>query len=65
MANKPTVEFKGGKKIVKYPDGTVKEHTKESLEGFKQNLTRRKEDINRQITHIDDDITNIENSEKA
>jgi hypothetical protein len=62
---KISVEFKDGKKIVKHPDGSVKEFTKADSEKQKEYLTRMRGDIDRQITHVDEDIVNIEKSKKA
>ena len=60
MAERPKIEFKDGKKIIKLHDGTVKEYKKEDIERYKQLLVKRKEDIDRQISHVDEDLTKIE-----
>ncbi len=66
MPNKKiTIEFKDGKKIVKHPDGSIKEFTKADSEKQKEHLTRMRGDIDRQIAHVDEDIANIEKSKKA
>ena len=59
---KAVIEFKEGKKIIKYPGGIVREQTKEDLEKYKQHLIRRKENIDRQVTLVDKDLMDIENS---
>lgn len=66
MADKKiSIEFKDGKKIVKHPDGSIKEYTKVDAEKHKEYLIKRREDVDRQIAHVDEDITNIEKSKKV
>lgn len=57
--NRVSVEFKGKKKIVKYPQGVVREFTKKDLTDQRQHLMRHKEMIERQLAHIDEDIKNV------
>jgi len=54
-----TIEYKDGKKIVTYPSGEKREHTKESLTTAKQMFQKRRDKINEQIAIIDDDIKKI------
>jgi len=61
---KITVKFKGGKKIVTRPDGSVKEYTKSDTEKHKDYLLRRKQDLDRQIKRVDEDLINIGKSSK-
>jgi len=56
---KPTIEFKDGKKIVTYPSGEKREHTKESLTTAKDMFLGRRDKLNEQIALIDDDIKKI------
>ncbi len=56
---KVTVEYKDGKKVVTYPSGEKREHTKESLTTAKEIFLRRKQKIDEQIALIDDDIKKI------
>jgi len=56
---KPTVEFKEGKKIVTYPSGEKREHTKDGLATAKQMFLKRRQKIDEQIALIDDDIKKI------
>ncbi len=56
---KVTVEYKDGKKLVTYPSGEKREHTKESLTSAKQMFLKRREKIDEQIALIDDDIKKI------
>jgi hypothetical protein len=53
---KVIVEYKDGKKIVTYPSGEKREHTKASLSGSKEMFLRHREKIDEQIALIDDDI---------
>ena len=62
---KMTIEFKDGKKIIKHPDGSIKEFTKADSEKQKSYLLKMRGDLDRQIAHVDEDIVNIENSKKA
>lgn len=55
----PIIEYKDGKKIVTYPSGEKREHTKESLTTAKQMFVKRRDKINEQIALIDDDIKKI------
>ncbi len=54
-----TTEYKDGKKIVTYPSGEKREHTKESLTTAKQMFQKRRDKIDEQIALIDDDIKKI------
>jgi len=56
---KVTIEYKNGKKIVTYPSGEKREHTKGSLTSAKEMFIRRREKIDEQIALIDDDIKKI------
>jgi len=56
---KLTIEFKDGKKIVTYPSGEKREHTKANLTTAKQMFLKRREKIDEQIALIDDDIKKI------
>lgn len=62
MANKMTIEFKEGKKIIKHPSGITTEYTKEQLTAFKEQLIERRQSINEEIALVDDDLTKIEQS---
>ena len=62
---KMNIEFKEGKKIVKHPDGSVKEYTKADVEKHKGYLERQRQDLDRQISRVDEDLVAIENSKKA
>ena len=65
MSEKPKIEFKDGKKVIKFSGGVIKEYKKEDLDKRKSFLARHKEMIDRQITHVDEDLVAIENSKKA
>ena len=54
---KPTIEFKNGKKIVTFKDGAVKEHTVEGHERARQMFIAHRDNINANIAAIDDDLT--------
>ncbi len=56
---KPTIEFKNGKKIVTYPSGEKREHSKEGLTTAKQMFLKRREKIDEQISLINEDIKKI------
>jgi hypothetical protein len=56
---KVTVEYKDGKKIVTYPSGEKREHTKGSLASAKEMFLRRRDKIEEQIALIDEDIKKI------
>lgn len=53
---KVTIEYKNGKKVVTYPSGEKREHTKESLTGAREMFLKRREKIDEQIALIDDDL---------
>lgn len=53
---KVTIEYKDGKKVVTYPSGEKREHTKESLSGAREMFLKRREKIDEQIALIDDDL---------
>ena len=65
MAEKIITEFKGGKKVVTFPDGKVKEIKKEEAEAFKQHLIRKRDDIDRQLTYVDADLVEMEKSKQV
>ena len=52
----PTIEFKDGKKIAKFKDGTVQEHTVEQHERAKEIFIAHRDDLNAKISAIDDDL---------
>jgi hypothetical protein len=56
---KVTVEYKDGKKVVTYPSGEKREHTKESLTGAREMFLKRRQKIDEQIASIDGDIKKI------
>lgn len=56
---KVTIEYKDGKKVVTYPSGEKREHTKESLTGAREMFLKRREKIDEQIALIDDDLKNM------
>ena len=56
---KVTIEYKDGKKVVTYPSGEKREHTKESLSGAREMFLKRKQKIDEQIALIDDDLKNM------
>jgi len=56
---KVTVEYKNGKKIVTYPSGEKREHTKESLNGAKEMFLRQRQKIDENIALIDDDLAKM------
>ena len=53
---KPTIEFKDGKKIAKFKDGTVQEHTVEQHERAREIFIAHRDDLNAKILAIDDDL---------
>ena len=53
---KPTIEFKDGKKIAKFKDGTVQEHTVEQHERAREIFIAHRDDLNAKISAIDDDL---------
>lgn len=65
MADKIIKAYKNGKKIVTFPDGKVKEVTKEEVGVFKQHLLNQKANIERQLTHVDEDLVEIEKSKQV
>ena len=65
MAEKIKTEFKGGKKIVTFPDGKVKEIKKQEIESYKQHLVNQKTNIDRQLAHVDEDLSEMEKSKKV
>ena len=62
---KPTIEFKDGKKLTKFPDGTVREQTPEDAERYRQFLLKEKERIDRHLVFLDDDVKKMVLSKKA
>ncbi|MDP3786755.1 MAG: hypothetical protein Q8R05_04295 [Candidatus Omnitrophota bacterium] len=62
---KPTIEFKDGKKLTKFPDGVVREQTPEDAERYRQFLLREKERIDRHLALLDDDINKMVLSKKV
>jgi len=65
MAEKIKTNFKGGKKVVTFPDGKVKQIKKEELESYKQHLLRRKTGIDNQLTRVDEDLAEMEKSKQV
>lgn len=61
---KPTIEFKDGKKLTKFPDGVVREQTEEDAARYRQFLVKEKERIERHLFLIDDDINKMSASKK-
>ena len=53
---KPTIEVKDGKKIAKFKDGTVQEHTVEQHERAREIFIAHRDDLNAKISAIDDDL---------
>ena len=53
---KPTIEFKDGKKIATFKDGTVHEHTVEQHERAREIFIAHRDDLNAKISAIDDDL---------
>ena len=53
---KPTIEFKDGKKIAKFKDGAVQEHTVEQHERAREIFIAHRDDLNAKISAIDDDL---------
>lgn len=62
---KPTIEFKDGKKLTKFSDGTIREQTPEDAERYRQFLLREKERIDRHLALLDDDVKKMVLSKKA
>jgi len=62
---KPTIEFKDGKKLTKFPDGTVREQTPEDAERYRQFLVTEKQRIERHMALLDDEITQMVASKKV
>jgi len=62
---KPTIEFKDGKKLTKFPDGVVREQTEEDAQKYRQFLLKEKERIERHLTFLDDDIGKMAASKKV
>ena len=56
---KPTIEFKDGKKIATFKDGTVKEHTVADHERARQMFIAHRDNINANIAAIDDDLVKM------
>ncbi|MFA5115819.1 MAG: hypothetical protein WC486_00885 [Candidatus Omnitrophota bacterium] len=61
---KPTIEFKDGKKLTKFPDGVVREQTEEDATRYRQFLLKEKERIERHLAFLDDDIGKMAASKK-
>ena len=53
---KLTIEFKDGKKIATFKDGTVKEHNVADHERARQMFIAHRDNINANIAAIDDDL---------
>ena len=53
---KPTIEFKDGKKIAKFKDGTVQEHSVEQHERARGMFIAHRDDLNAKISAIDNDL---------
>ena len=64
MADKMTIQFEDGKKIIRHSSGLVMEYTKEALELIKQELLERKQGVEEEIASIDADLVNLEKSKK-
>ena len=62
---KPTIEFKDGKKLTKFSDGTIREQTPEDAERYRQFLLKEKERIDRHLVFLDDDVKKMVLSKKA
>lgn len=56
---KPTIEFKEGKKIAKFKDGTVQEHTVETYERAREIFVAHRDRFNANIAAIDDDLAKM------
>jgi len=65
MANQIVKKYKNGKKIVTFPDGKIKEITKEEVSAFKQHLLNQKANIEKQLTYVDGDLVEIEKSKQV
>jgi ribosomal protein L44E len=65
MAEKIKTEFKGGKKIVTFPDGKIKEIKKQEVEAYKQHLVNQKTNIDRQLSRVDEDLGDMEKSKQV
>jgi len=63
--DKVMIEFKDGKKITKFPDGTVREQTEEDVQKYRQFLVKQKERMEHHISLIDDDMSKMSDSKKA
>ncbi len=53
---KPTIEFKDGKKIAKFEDGTIQEHTVEQHERAREIFIAHRDDLNAKISALDDHL---------
>ena len=62
---KPTIEFKDGKKLTKFSDGTIREQAPEDAERYRQFLLKEKERIDRHLVFLDDDVKKMVLSKKA
>jgi len=62
MANKMTIEFRNGKKIVKHPSGVTSEYATEALEKHREHLIERKQNIDEEIALIDQDLASAKAS---
>jgi hypothetical protein len=64
MADKKLkVEFKEGKKVVTYPDGTVSQYPRSVITAHKERLLKMKEDLDNQIAVVDKDLADADASE--
>ena len=61
---KPTIEFKDGKKLTKFPDGVIREQTEEDAQRYRQFLATEKQRIERHMALLDDEITQMVTSKK-
>jgi hypothetical protein len=65
MANQIVKKYKNGKKIVTFPDGKIKEVTKDEVSNFKQHLLNQKANIERQLIYVDEELVEMEKSKKV
>jgi len=56
---KPTIEFKDGKKIARFKDGTVQEHNVEAHERAREIFVVQRDRLNANIAAIDDDLSKM------
>ena len=56
---KPTIEFKDGKKIARFKDGTIQEHNVEAHERAREIFIAHRDYLNANIAAIDDDLSKM------